>query len=101
MSEFNNRVDAQRQVLKAVNAQKSLKEDLLGLTGKAIQRWVTVNGVDHDSTLVRLINSVGDKLFFLANKSQEQISEEYKILSSEIENILNAIKTEIKRAKKV
>jgi hypothetical protein len=44
---------------------------------------------------VHLINEVSAKLFFLANKSQEQVSEEYKTVSTEIECLYKSIEVEI------
>ena len=91
MNEFNNRVAAQRQVLQLVNRRDWEKEDLFGLSSKAIDRWVAVNQIDPELELVKLIKMASAKLFFLANKSQEQVSEEYKTVSSEIASIAKAI----------
>jgi len=54
------------------------KEELFGLSSKAIDRWVTANRVDQNLRLVLLIKTIFRKTFFLANKSQETISPEYK-----------------------
>jgi hypothetical protein len=95
MNEFNNRIAAQRQVLQLVNRKKWEKEELLGLSTKAIERWISVNRIDSESRLVELIKTASAKLFFLANKSQEQISEEYKMISTEIAVISREIDLEI------
>ena len=94
MDDFNNRIAAQRQVLQLVNRRNWGKEELFGLSSNAIDRWVAVNRVDPESQLVKLIKSASAKLFFLANKSQEQVSEEYKIVSSEIASIAKSIDLE-------
>jgi hypothetical protein len=95
MSEFNDRIAAQRHVLRLVNKKGWEKEELFGLSRKAIERWTTVNRLDPKSSLVTLVENASAKLFFLANKSQEQISEEYKATTSEIALIAEAIESEI------
>ncbi|MEH2399665.1 hypothetical protein [Nostoc sp.] len=95
MNEFNNRIAAQRQVLQLVNRKKWEKEELLGLSTKAIERWISVNRIDPESRLVELVKTASAKLFFLANKSQEQISEDYKMISKEIAVISQTIEQEI------
>ena len=94
MSEFKNRIEAQRHILKIINASK-WHEELFGLSSNAIERWVNNNCVNPQSQLVQLIKSVAEKLFFLANKSQEQITEEYQLKSAELVKIANLIKAEI------
>jgi hypothetical protein len=95
MSEFSNRIEAQRHVLQLVNRNKWEKEELFGLSSKAIERWISVNLVDPESRLVQLVKDSAAKLFFLANKSQEQITDEYKAISNEIAAIAKAIEMEI------
>jgi hypothetical protein len=56
---------------------------------------VSVNQVNPESSLVELIRTASAKLFFLANKSQEQISEKYKMISKEIADISKTIEMEI------
>ena len=94
MNEFNNRVAARRQVLQLVNRRNWGKEELFGLSSKAIDRWIVVNRIDPEAQLVKLIKIASAKLFFLANKSQEQVSEEYKIVSSEIASLTKTIELE-------
>ncbi|HTC95093.1 MAG TPA: hypothetical protein VK699_16735 [Terriglobales bacterium] len=95
MNEFNNRIAAQREVLQLVNRKNWEKEELFGLSSKAIDRWSSVNRIDPESQLVKLIRTASSKLFFLANKSQEQVSEEYNIISREIAVIARSIDLEI------
>jgi len=52
MSEFNNRIAAQRHVLQLVNKKRLGKEELFGLSNKAIERWISVNFVNPESRLV-------------------------------------------------
>ena len=70
MNEFNSRIAAQRNVLQLVNRKNWGKEELFGLSRQAIDRWVSVNRIDPESQLVKLIENVSAKLFFLANRSQ-------------------------------
>lgn len=95
MSEFANRISAQRQLLKVINKREWHNEELLSLSRKAINRWTEVNVIDQNSKLVNLIITASQKLFFLANKSQEQVSTEYKETSFEIERITKEIETEV------
>ena len=90
MSEFNNRIAAQRDILLAVNSRKQ-SEELFGLSSGAIERWTAVNSLRPDSPLVNLIRQAAGKLFFLANKSQEQITLEYRVLSTEVSILLAKI----------
>lgn len=83
MIEFNNRVSAQRDILYLVNKDQ-WAEELFGLSSGAIERWVSANSLGKNTDLVILINEAAEKLFFLSNKSQEQVTEEYKCLSAEV-----------------
>ncbi|WP_161905616.1 hypothetical protein [Pseudomonas sp. L13] len=90
MREFNNRIDAQREILNLVN-NKGWGEELFGLSSGAIDRWVRVNGIDRSSDLSRLVYESASKLFFLANKSQEQVTDEYRLLSNEVYDLTQHI----------
>ena len=91
MSEFNNRINAQRDALRVVNGFNLYEEPLLSLTDKAISRWVINNQIDRNECFVSLIQEVSKRLFFLANKSQEQITEDYKNLSKEVSELIAKI----------
>jgi hypothetical protein len=84
MDEFINRIAAQRIILQIVNRSCRHGEALLGLSRNAIERWVGRNGLDRESPSVSLIEAVSSRLFFLANKSQQQISEDYRLLATEV-----------------
>jgi predicted transcriptional regulator len=92
--EFNNRIAAQRAILRVINRKSWSNEQLFGLSSKAIDRWVSVNRIEPGSRLVKLIRDVSAKLFFLANKSQEQVSDEYTAVRAEIAAIYVAIRIE-------
>lgn len=95
MSEFNNRIGAQRDALKIVNGSKLFVESLLSLTEKAIDRWSRNNKIDAHDPIVTLLKSMSGNLFFLANKSQEQITEDYKVLSSKVTAQLSNLELEV------
>jgi len=96
MNEFNNRISAQREILKTVNGH-SQREELFGLSSKAIDRWVNSNELDASCLLVELIKVVSAKLFFLGTKSQEQVTEEYKNISYDISVLHTRIEREVDR----
>ncbi|WP_052593392.1 hypothetical protein [Aureispira sp. CCB-QB1] len=97
MFEFNNRISAQREIIQLINGTTQLKTSIFGLSSKAIQRWTIENQLDSSSELVKIITEISGKLFFLANKSQEQISESYKNLSVEISSFVTKLKEELKK----
>ena len=97
MHEFNSRIAAQRHVLKIVNASDFNGEQLLGLSTKAIERWVAANDIQPGAEIVRLLKLATAKLFFLANKSQEQITDDYKSVSAELLTISKQIEAECRR----
>lgn len=93
--EFNNRIAAQRSILNIVNRRPWCTERLFGLSTKAIERWVSINRIEPTSRLVLLVKDVSAKLFFLANKSQEQVSDDYITIRTEIIAACDAIKREL------
>lgn len=95
MSGFNARISAQTQILDLVNRVKWGVEQLFSLNEKAITRWVIENNIKKDAALVMLIRDASDKLFFLANKSQEQITEDYTKSSCELRYITHKIENEL------
>lgn len=95
MNEFNNRISAQRDALKIVNGSGLFVESLLSLTEKAIDRWSRNNKVDAHDSIITLLKSMSGTLFFLANKSQEQITEDYKDLSDKVSNQLSDLELEM------
>jgi hypothetical protein len=92
MSEFNNRVDAQRRILKLVNEVHEMQEELFGLSSGALERWAQVNKLDEHNPLLVLLKQAAAKLFFLSNKSQEQITDEYQSLSDQVADLTELIR---------
>ncbi|MDH5230928.1 MAG: hypothetical protein OEY38_12755 [Gammaproteobacteria bacterium] len=95
MNEFNNRISAQRDVLTLVNSIQHYREPLFGLTEKAINRWVTHNAINVSDPIVTILKSLSENLFFLANRSQEQITEDYKVLSIRISDLISTLRQEL------
>lgn len=100
MGEFNNRISAQRDALKIVNGSELFVEPLLSLTEKAIDRWCKNNKLDAQNALVVLLKSMSSTLFFLANKSQEQVTEDYKVLSEKVSKQLYNLDLEVAKVMK-
>jgi hypothetical protein len=95
MSEFNNRISAQRDALKIVNGSGLFFESLMSLTEKAIDRWSRNNQLDTQDPMISLLKSMSGNLFFLANKSQEQVTEDYKALSDKVSKQLRDLELEV------
>lgn len=94
MSEFKTRLQAQRAIIQAVNQKSKLrggKAELYGLSRQSIERWAEECKVSRDSSIYSLLIEASDKLFFLANKSQEQVTKDYKSASLELRKILKKI----------
>lgn len=96
MKEFNNRIAAQREILLAVNSAR-WREELYGMSSGAIDRWMQANSVDRSSRLVYLLLDAAGKLFFLANNSQEQVTAEYRLRSSEVSGLTEKIRIELQQ----
>ncbi len=97
MSEFNNRINAQREALKVANGSELFREPLLSLTEKAIDRWSNNNDISNTDHAIILLKAMSGTLFFLANKSQEQVTEDYKILSEKVRDQLSKLEIELKK----
>ncbi len=95
MTEFNNRIDAQRQILRLVNRRAWPQEPLYGLSGKTIDRWISRNALDPGSPLVEGVRSAAAQLYFLANKSQEQVTDAYRLRSLQLEVVIREIATQM------
>ncbi|GAC1629941.1 MAG: hypothetical protein NVS9B10_21840 [Nevskia sp.] len=94
MSEFNDRVAAQRAVLVVVN-RINWKEPLYSLSSKAITRWLLENRLEPSSTIIQLVTKISEELFFLANKSQEQITDEYQAKAETVRNLTSTLEREM------
>lgn len=95
MNEFNNRIAAQRKILALINGKLSQDEELFGLSRKAIERWILKNRIDPQGSITQLLMEASAKLFFLANRSQEQVSEEYQTASRDISGLTAAIEADL------
>ncbi len=96
MDEFLNRITAQRKVIKIVNKESEIIFPLAGLSAKSLERWKLENSIPDESDLVKVLYLLSSKLFFLANKSQEQITDEYRLLSESVSGLITYLQENIK-----
>jgi hypothetical protein len=94
MSEFVDRMTAQRELLQVVNS-RPWREELYGLSSQAINRWTGSNSLGPDSQVAVLVRQASERLSFLANKSQEQISDDYRRASGDVESLTRQIDQEL------
>jgi hypothetical protein len=92
MSDFLNRIEVQRRVIKLVNNSK-LTCHLTGLSLSSIKKWAYDNSIEEDTDIYNHLLLISSKLFFLSNKSQEQISEDYKMASIDVNECVNKLET--------
>ena len=83
MSEFVNRMAAQRRLVRVVNAHPWI-EELFGLSLPAINRWAGANQLRRESAEVDLVMAAAEALSFLATRSQEQVSADYEHVCAEV-----------------
>jgi len=91
----SSRVEAQRQILKAVNSREWSGEQLFALTTAAIQRWASANGVDTSTALVKLLNSASAQIFVMANHSDDPIAGSYVMSKQRVVAIALQVKEEL------
>lgn len=94
--EFNNRISAQRAILRTVNQGFPGREQLFGLSSKAIDRWVSINCIAPSEKIVGLLREASSQLFFLANKSQQQVSDGYSAAQSAVAATRREIERELR-----
>lgn len=92
MDDFRNRMTAQRHILAIVNKSFRAQEELCGLSENAIARWAEVNRVRSRSHALTLLRKAADLLFFLATKSQEQVTDEYEMRMQEVATVTAALR---------
>ncbi|MGG1922847.1 hypothetical protein AB1278_13630 [Chryseobacterium sp. NRRL B-14798] len=95
MNDFLNRITAQRTVTSIVNKETKFNFPLVGLSAKALERWKNENNITENSELLKELYLISTKLFFLGNKSQEQITDEYKSLSKNITELINNLHSKL------
>lgn len=91
MSDFKNRIDVQRAVLQAVN-ERVWMENLFGLSGAALDRWEKENPEARGGAVALKLRALASALRFLANKSQEQITEDYRTRSLDVDTMLRDLR---------
>ena len=93
--EFNNRITAQRAVVQIVNRKGWPVEALFGLSSKAIDRWAATNRINSHSAILAIVRDISANLFFMANKSQDQISEQYQLARSTLMSLCDTLQVEL------
>lgn len=91
MDEFVGRMATQRRILDIVNAGAVSNEKLFGLSAGVIRRWEVANGLAPSIELVVLLRSLSSELFFMATRSQESVSDEYKARSRNIASLIEQL----------
>ena len=95
MDEFNNRVDAQRQILRTINERTWKGEQLFALNTKAVQRWSSVNRIEASTRLVKLLSAASAQIFIMANHSDDPVAGTYIITTERVNAIENQIREEL------
>jgi hypothetical protein len=95
MSEFSNRVEAQRVVLRTINEAR-WKEELFGLSRSAIERWASSNGLSRDSKLVELSLKASSELASLAAHSDAPIAAEYRFASQRLKDLTHELRAQLR-----
>lgn len=90
MNTFSHRITLQRETIKIVNSSFGFNYKLNSLSQKAIDDWANKNRVSN-SKLTNILYNISNKLGFLSNKSQEQITEDYQEISSYIKDQITII----------
>ena len=85
--EFNNRMAAQRRLLRAVNKADWWCEKLAGVSVDAIDRFARANLLTPTDDVVTILRSAGLTMQCLASKSQEQLTDEYAGIEREVEEL--------------
>jgi len=92
MNEFNNRVEAQRTVLRIVNT-RGWNEQLTGLSADAISRWQHQNAVPDNDEVVGVLYQVAEALMCLGVRSQELVTIEYEALSAKVSELTELLRS--------
>lgn len=95
MSDFLNRIEVQRRVIKIINNSR-LTYQLSGLSINSLRKWAMDNKIEEKTDIYNHLLLISSKLFLLSNKSQEQISEDYKMISIDINECVNKLETNYK-----
>lgn len=96
MDEFVDRMTTQRDIINIVNRKITSTEKLFGLSSSAIERWVLVNRIGPESEIAQLLRRVSSDLFFMATRSQEPVSAEYRIRRQKIIDSVAALENALK-----
>lgn len=99
MNNFDNRLKIQREVIKIINKNISLNENLTGLSSDAILRWSLENNIDNKSEVISTLKSISNSLSFIANRSQAPIEPNSKIDNKNLEKEISKLADGISKIK--
>ena len=92
LSEFEDRTEGQRLMVKIVNSKFKSREELCSLSKNSIDRWARANQISEASEFLLLILRASEQLAFLASKSQEHIADPYVQSRHLFNDMLNQVK---------
>lgn len=93
MDEFVGRMQTQRHILHVVNSKVSRAEELCGLSAGALRRWELAHQLSPSSELMILLRELSSELFFMATRSQEPVSDEYKLHQQNIIRLVGQLES--------
>jgi hypothetical protein len=97
MSNFQNRVQAEREVLNIINMKfRTRNPQLCGLSEAAIRLWQSSSAVAPDGAIVSELLEVSFKIMRLANRSSESIEPIDKDLRIAVAASVERLKTALK-----
>ena len=91
--EFNNRMAAQRRLLRTVNKSDCWRETLAGISVDAIERFARVNLLSASDDVVQILRSAAKIMQCLATKSQEQLTDDYANVVREVDELQHKLET--------
>ena len=87
MSEFENRIEAQRKLIKTVNERISHGERLSALTEPSIDRWASANRRVADDRVVKILRNASKEIFAMANHSDDPVCGTYRLSAEELASL--------------
>jgi len=94
MSKFQNRVQAEREVLNIINMKfRNRNSQLCGLSEAAIRLWQNSSTTTPDGAIVSALLEVSFKVMRLANRSSESIEPIDKDLQVDVAASVERVKT--------
>lgn len=96
LPEFVSRMRAQRSAVKLINSSSVWSEPIFGLSNDSIERFLRNNGGSVSRDLAFAIKETASSLSFLANHSQDQITDAYHSKLEQFNQSFERLKVELK-----